>query len=269
MNLTRLVEIWDGILFFLINVVGKCLYCIEYIKNRKVLSQNKALRNKHLGQRCFIVLNGPSINYYDLSPLRNEIVFASNYFFRAPLCNVVAPNYYCWLDAKLFLSDAGQETIYELTNKCPDAHFLFNYKSVNSIEKKDNISFVYSKHIPNKFGIKNDLSGLSSNFSTVAFFAIASAIYMGFKEIYVLGLDFEPGGFKHFTNLGKGTECLRPGEKVLKTEVCGLHWGYVKAQYESYYIADLAKNNKCRIINLNPNSCIRAFEFGNYQDIFK
>ena len=38
----------------------------------------QAFRNKHKGERCVIVGNGPSLNEMDLTPLANETTFAVN-----------------------------------------------------------------------------------------------------------------------------------------------------------------------------------------------
>lgn len=269
MNIINIVEKWDGVLYSSINVVARLLYITKYFSLHQLLKKNKIYKDKHKGERCFIVLNGPSINSHDLSSLKNEVVFATNYFFRAPLCKVVEPKYYCWLDAKIFFRPEAKEVMAELTDACPNAHLFLNSKGYAALGDRDNVSYVFAKHLPNIYGVRNDMSGLCSNYSTVAFLAMSSAIYMGFKEIYVLGMDFEPGGFKHFINLGEGTECSRPDDKSLKDEVCGLHAGYSKAQYESYYVAKLAEKNNCRIINLNPNSCIRAFEFDKFENVIK
>ena len=68
-----------------------------------------------------------------------------------------------------------------------------------------------------------------SYYSTVALQAINNALYMGFNEIYILGLDFEPGVFKHFVDLG--VKNGDPSKMSDKDEVCGRHWQYTKAQY--------------------------------------
>ena len=41
---------------------------------RNLLQNNKKLKNKHKGQRCFVLCNGPSVAGQDLSPLKNEVV---------------------------------------------------------------------------------------------------------------------------------------------------------------------------------------------------
>ena len=84
MNLINIVEKWDGVLYSFINVVASFLYIVNYPRWGKILKRNKELKDRHKGGRCFIVLNGPSINNHDLSSLKDEEVFATNYFYRAP-----------------------------------------------------------------------------------------------------------------------------------------------------------------------------------------
>ena len=267
MSISSIIELWDSVLYSLYNIVVRISFITSFFKIKKCLSGNKEYKNKYKGQRCFIVLNGPSINSHDLTPLEKEYVFASNYFYRAPLAQVVNPNFYCWLDAKIFSEDCAPIIIKDILKLCPNADLLLNYKAYNVIKKHERVHYVCTKHIPNMFVLKNNLAGVCSNFTSVAFFAMAAAIYMGFSKIYVLGLDFEPGGFKHFVNLGEDAECERSEDKASKDEVCGLHWGYAKAQYESFYISKYAQKRGAEIVNLNPESCIRSFPFSKFEKI--
>ncbi|MFM6402276.1 MAG: hypothetical protein ACKPFF_36830, partial [Planktothrix sp.] len=52
----------------------------EIVKAMLEKSQEKIrqFHNKHLGQRCVIIGNGPSLNEMDLSFLKHEICFATN-----------------------------------------------------------------------------------------------------------------------------------------------------------------------------------------------
>ena len=214
-------------------------------------------------------MNGPSINNFDLTPLKDEVVFASNYFYRSDLPSVVRPDYYCWADSNIFIDDNSTKVLQGIKDKCPEAIMLLNYKAYPYWGKDDETYYVYCKHMPNVFSINNNLAMCASNFGTVALFTINAALFMGFKYIYVLGLDFEPGAFKHFTDLGEGSECGDPNVQNSKEEVCGHYWGYTKCQYESFYLRRFAEKRGQHIINFNPHSCIRAFEFGTYSDLFK
>ena len=269
MRINDIIEVWDSVLFSVYNVFVSFHYLFNR-KCKKIIKHNKTLKDKHKGERCFIVMNGPSIKQHDLSLIKNEVVFVSNYFFRSSLVDIVKPNYYVWLDSNIADTPQVCEDVFnDITSKCPDADLLLNYKLHSHLLKESSRQhFFYVKHMPNLFNVKGNLSGISSNFTSVVFFAIMSAIYMGFKDIYILGLDFEPGGFVHFEDLGEGTECEKPSSKVIKSEVCGLHWQYSRAQYESFWIASYAKKRNCNLYNLNENSHIRAFDFAQYQSLF-
>ena len=269
MKLNDVIELWDSVLIAVYNCFIRLQSLIDF-KANKVIRKNKSLRDIHKGKRCFIVMNGPSLKRYNLEALRKETVFAANYFYRSSLVEVVDPDYYVWLDSNITDSSMDLQQLFgDIHTKCPNADMLLNYKIRPFLNGLDPyIHFVKAKHLPNAFNVKGNLSGLTSNFTSVVFFAIISAIYMGFKNIYLLGLDFEPGGFIHFEDLGEGTECDKPSMKVMKSDVCGLHWQYARAQYESFWVANYAKKHKCNIFNMNKDSHIRAFDFANYDSLF-
>ena len=249
----------------LIDIVARVLFFFKPRAFKRILKNNKELKNIHEGERCFVVMNGPSINSHDLSPLKGEYVFASNFFFRAPLCKTVEPNYYCWIDSLIASRNDAEAILEDLKHACPNAKLLLNSVCYKRFGEEKDLNYVYVKPLPNSHVLHMDLSGMVSNFANVCFFAITSAIYMGFKDIYILGLDFEPGVFKHFTDLG--VECENPITKSNRIEVCELHWGYVKAQQESFIIDNYARKKGVNIYNLNPNSNIRAFRFKKFNDV--
>lgn len=265
MVLSNIVECWDSVLYSIYNAFITVKSLFSSFEDKKILSKNKALKDKYKGERCFVIMNGPSLNDHNLSALKNEYVFCSNYFHKSELSKTVLPNFYSFTDGVMYNPDSLDSTLDEIRDKCPNIKFILSIKGKGKITNTEDIYLVRAKHLPHRFGIRKDLGFLCSNFQTVAFFVINTAIYLGFKEIYVLGLDFNPGGFVHFDNLG--AECSKPDECRRKEDVAGDHWGYAKAHYESYALATYAKKNNCRIINLNPKSCIRAFEFDNYEDI--
>ena len=269
MKLNDIIELWDSVLFAVYNLFIRFYTLIDF-KTQNVIRKNKSLRNSHKGERCFVVMNGPSLNQYNLDAIKKEIVFVANYFYRSSLVEVVDPNYYVWLDSDFSGTSMDLSQLFsDIHTKCPNAKMLLNYKMHPYLNGSDSyIHFVKAKHLPNTFNLKGNLSGLTSNFTSVVFFAIISAIYMGFKNIYLLGLDFEPGGFVHFEDLGEGTECDKPSMKVMKSDVCGLHWQYARAQYESFWVARFAKKHKCNVFNMNKNSHIRAFDFADYDSLF-
>jgi len=267
MQLSMIVEKWDAIMFEIYNVLADLKWIVVKRKYSKIVEKNRRFKDLYIGNRCFILLNGPSLKEHDLSYLENEVVFTTNYFYKSEIADVVKPDFICWQDSKFLITDECMKIKSEVKKKLPSTKMIFNIRGYRKNEQEDNVFYTYNKHLPNWYSISNDLSNNCSAFSTVAFYAINCAIYMGFKEIYVLGLDFGPGGFKHFTNLG--VECDDPRLMNNKREVCTEYWSYAKAHFESFALNKFAIKKKCRIVNLNPESYIRAFEFGEYEKIFK
>ena len=54
----------------------------------------KQFQNIHIGERCFIVGNGPSLRCEDLDMLKQEITFGSNYIYKIFNKTDWRPTYY-------------------------------------------------------------------------------------------------------------------------------------------------------------------------------
>ena len=65
----------------LFNYVNNFRNYHDFLKHSNLIKTNINLKNKHKGEKCFILGSGPSINDEDLKPLKNEIVFALNNFY--------------------------------------------------------------------------------------------------------------------------------------------------------------------------------------------
>ena len=64
-------------------------------KNRDKL---KALKDKHKGQRCFIVCNGPSLKDINFDFLKDEITFGMNRIYLMKEQNGFVPTYFGCID---------------------------------------------------------------------------------------------------------------------------------------------------------------------------
>lgn len=267
MHVSTIIEKWDSLLFDLYNLTADLRWIVlSNRKLKKLVKRNSVLKDKYKNQRCFIVLNGPSLKKHDLSKLRNEIVITTNFFYRSDLAELIEPNFVCWQDATFLVNDAFEEIKEEIFTKFSNIKLIINSKGYNPTSHDDRVFYTYNKHLPHQNRIHSNLSGNCSAFSTVAFYAINCAIYMGFKDIYLLGLDFGPGGFQHFANLG--VECDNPQKMSQKEEVCAEYWSYSKAHFESFALNSFAKKKGCNVVNLNSDSYIRGFDFGNFNNLF-
>lgn len=268
----RLIEKWDNIAWLIYNFFSVLKYIlIDQFRYKKILKKNKELKDKHKGERCFIVLNGPSIKALDLSKLKNETTICSNYFYLSDCYDDVAPNYYCICDSATFNDDRIHQ-VHELMKKGENVKYIFNKKALGklSADEKEKTYFVYGMHMPNLFRVRDNLAGVSSSFINVGMFCMTTAMYMGFKDIYVLGNDFAPGaGLMHC--YGK-TETEEKVNKVYqennRVNLCTFYWCYFLAHLQNFYVAKHARKKGVKIYNVNKDSYVRSFEFADYDELF-
>ncbi len=149
------------------------------------------LRGTHTGERCFIIGNGPSLTATDLSKLKGEYTFAANRIYDIFSQTDWKPTFYVSLD-RLFI-DRNYDEIY---NNQFQQYFL-EYRSVRLKPKRDDTIAlfrlpVYEVNIwdARSICVNTELNIGYSNGYTVTFTSIQLALYMGFTEIYLLGVDF-------------------------------------------------------------------------------
>lgn len=158
--------------------------CNMYNEQSNKISE---LRNKYLGKRCFIIGNGPSLNVEDLEKLRNEITFASNKIFLLFDKTNWRPTYYSLFDSKMLknlyknLNDLNLQSLF-LPIK---AKAEYNLNLQNSIY----LNFLESSINPKEPMFSTDISKIVFTGYTVTYISLQIAMYMGFKEIYLIGVD--------------------------------------------------------------------------------
>ena len=265
-NLFTLLDKWNNVLFSGYNALAQVKYFLNYHQIQSIIGENKKFKGIHTKEKCFIVLNGPSLKNNDVSVLKDEYVFCVNYMYKSDIVDVISPQYYCWMDSQIFSKpEKGRETIRDLQMKCPEAELFMNYKAYYVVERNEKTHFTYNMHMPSSRGGKYSISGLSSGYINVLGYAIGIAIFMGFGEIYILGLDFEPTGFKHFEDAVGG-----PGQQEARNYDSLTHYGGIlKAHCEFAGSATYARKHGICIRNLNPDSYVRAFDFSTMKEVLK
>lgn len=146
-----------------------------------------ALKDKHIGQRCFVIGNGPSLEIKDLERLENEITFASNKIYLAFDQTQWRPTYYSAVD-KLIISQQYRKLndLNQITTFLPYFFRKYDVRFDNSIY----FYFVHEEFYPNlpRFSV-NPIDKLFSGY-TVTYILLQLAVYMGIKEIYLIGVDY-------------------------------------------------------------------------------
>jgi len=165
----------------------------------------KALRKAYSGRRrAFIIGNGPSLKQTDLSLLANEVTFCTNGFFLhfpeidwRPTFHVVEDHLVAEDRAAEINALSGITKLYPVyLGYCllPDADTIFfNHRA--------------RKSYPHGFDFSTDASKVTYTGCTVTFTCMQLAFYLGFEEIYLVGVDADyamPADVRTTSDYGTG-----------------------------------------------------------------
>ncbi|EIX0663208.1 DUF115 domain-containing protein [Campylobacter lari] len=164
----------------------------EKIKASSCREELSKLYNKYLGKRCFIIGNGPSLNLHDLSLLQDEYTFAVNSFYYKTRETGFRPTFYVVEDTSVMKENLSEIKSYHSQYK----FFPTIYKDL--IPKDENTYFFtmnrgfYEKSSPNYCvpRFSTDITKEIFCGQSVTYINLQLAYFMGFCEVYLIGMDF-------------------------------------------------------------------------------
>lgn len=218
----------------------------------------KRFKNIYKGKRCFIVGNGPSLKYEDLDKLHNELTFASNRIQKIYDKTSWRPDFYAVYDFE-FLHD---ELSFILNTECKKNKFI-NICAKTQAENLDTEDvywincmhqFTVDLHDVSKIKFHPEAPSYTADSWTVTYTILQLAIYMGFSEIYLLGIDNYAPGKKHFYSEKKT-------HKKDKTYVEGINHGYMLAR-------KYAEMHNIKIYNASRGGQLEVFERVDFDSLF-
>ncbi|MCB9223351.1 MAG: 6-hydroxymethylpterin diphosphokinase MptE-like protein [Crocinitomicaceae bacterium] len=151
-----------------------------------------ALKDKFKGERCFIVGNGPSLNLLDLSKLKEEYSFAVNGIFYKTWEMGYKPTFYVVEDRHVMADNIDEINKYDCDYKFfPSAYKkqITNFKNVYLFNMDVGFYVEGSKHFE-KSRFSKDASEVIFCGQSVTFINLQLAYYLGFSEVYLIGMDF-------------------------------------------------------------------------------
>ncbi|MGA0557757.1 6-hydroxymethylpterin diphosphokinase MptE-like protein [Larkinella sp. VNQ87] len=230
--------------------------------NQQLLRQ---YHNKHKGKRCFIIANGPSLATMDLSPLKNEITFGMNRLYLIFDKIGFVPTYYSVINELViqqFAKDLEALPTTLFLNWTERGLFANNSSSVNYLRNYYDLEDKFSRDIT---------QGIYSG-GTVTYATLQVAYYMGFSEVYIIGMDhnFADKGRPNATEVRKDAEdknhfhpdYFPKGMKWQLPDLYRSELAYAQARQsfekEGRKVIDATVNGKCTI-----------FEKGSFTDLFR
>ncbi len=212
-------------------------------------------RNVHKNETCVIVATGPSIRVDDLDILKNKhmITLSMNKIFHVFDKTEWRPDYYFVNDRMVF--SQNMDSICRMDVK---------YKFVSDNCKINSNNGFLRHHLNVCEGCYDNVQDFSDDAawgiyfgSTVTYSCIQFAVYMGFKVIYLLGVDFNYGKMGE-----KGNHFYEQEDKI---NFSFLENGSLKA----YHIArQYAEDHDIKIFNATRGGKLEVFDRVDFDEIF-
>lgn len=269
-------------------LVGLKTY-VSIFKYKKLLSKNIALKDLHKGKRCFILGSGPSIKKQNLGHLKDEIVFALNNFyvheeFSNIISNTNVEKYYMtapihppqteeeWKDWFIDIEKnvpVNVKTLFGLNgNKINIKYILDKYGLF-----KQHIKFWYyeGKQFKNEKKLNGmDITSAIYSGESVSVYTLILAIYMGFSEIYLLGMDHDYFLYDDESEMRMYKTSIHQNNEFERT------FGdtfYIKEFLRQYNIFSkyhaFGVNSSSKIYNASAGGILKVFPKVNFENLFK
>ena len=219
-------------------------------------------KNLHKGKRCFIVATGPSLKIEDLETLEKhrEITISMNRIYNLFNKTTWRPNYYMIHDLKMI--EDLRETIATM-----DLQTKFVSRESKEFWEQGDIrnciGFNWSGFIEmgQKAFFSNKVDKCIYEGFTVTYACIQMAIYMGFKEIYLLGVDH-----KYSKDLYEGKNHFEGYDADKKVRLNAV---YIEQNELSYKCAkEYAQKYGIKIFNATRGGKLEVFERVDFDSLF-
>lgn len=242
---------------------------INFSENAKELYSYK---NKYKGQRCFLIGNGPSLTTSDLELLQNEITFGCNRVYKLFPSTTWRPTYFCMIDALIakYSSDELAENV-----KCP----LFTNINTRDLMKYRPEHLIFARNLgENPYRVSGNFEAYYvPSGATVMTFMIELAMYMGFQEIYLIGVDctssLAAGGHcaKGYVNqelIQKDIERIRKrlNDPTLTAEQVAAYY-FDQSTYSYKVLRDYADRHGIHIYNATRGGMLEVYERRNLDEV--
>jgi len=210
----------------------------------------------HMGERCFIVATGPSLSVEDLRCIKQnkEISFGVNRVFMIDE-KIWVPDYYLFNDRKGMLDFEKEIKNYRAGHKFIGDAVEEHFTEILNDGSTDVIHSVTGDSYPLLPKFSCDISRKVYNHATVTYAAIQLAVYMGFRCIFLLGVDC------NYVNNSKDNYFFEDKEDKLNHHENRMIMAYQSAK-------KFADMNGIKIYNATRGGMLEVFERVSFDDLF-
>lgn len=222
----------------------------------------KTFHDRHKGERCFILGNGPSLKKTDLSLLRNEISFGMNRIYLMFEELGFPTTYFCAINTLVIEQCASEIHALSIPK-------LLTWRSREWMSGDPGTIFVDTDYRgPESFSV--DLTGRIFEGGTVTYVALQAAYWMGFQEVILVGVDhsYSTKGLANATIVSEGDD---PNHFHPEYFGRGFRWQLpdLKASERSYRMAREAfETDGRKVIDATVGGLLEVFPKVDYKSLF-
>ena len=221
----------------------------------KYSSITGVLRNRQWeGKRCFVFGGGPSLKGFDFSHFRNELTIGVNRVFEVFDTTIhysMDTRFYHWLVCGTLDQFSGKPVLQAWNNARGHKIFLcpFSFRPFPN--------YVYAIRRLETPSVSTDIGKGIYGSNNSGFGAVMLAVALGANPIYLLGFDMK-------TDNNDNTHWHKGYPNQILVNLRKKFLTYIES-FEKF--APVFKQMRVNVINLNRDSGIRCFNFGDLVDI--
>ena len=240
------------------------------------LKKNVELKDKYNNERIFILGSGSSILLYDLKVLNSEYVMTQNSFHMHKDISYVDPNIHCVVPYYQSNKEISiwVDYIADMKVRMPDSLFLWGLNTKALIDNYHEDISEKSYYIRTKYNLltlkkaKVNISKTIMTIPTVLTQCLTVAIYLGFKEIYLLGFDLDQichtndqtyGRFYGMSKITE-TEFEKDANQKLDVETTDGWYTWWLMNKQFFLIKHFADQNNINIVNGTKGGILSYFK---------
>lgn len=248
----------------------------------RALRDNERFRNAHAGARCFILGSGRSIVEQDLTLLAGEHVITQNSFHAHRDIAAIAPRYHCvvpMFHPREFDKDWAQ-WFREMKERLPPSTHVFAGLNARGLLERERLFEGRRSYLQQGLDplllrrAPVDLTRRVMNIPTALTQCLTVALYLGFKQIYLLGFDLTQICEGHEKNWGRfyGSSPVTRNEAERGFERQRLWDGEEWFQFWTIWRAcvllrDEAARRGGEIVNAGRGGLLDCFRRQRYEDV--
>ena len=253
------------------NILKRFFSAVNYLM---ILAENTVLvwkgrkriesyHNRYVGKRCFIVGNGPSLSVEDLEKIKGEISFGTHRIYHIFDQTKWRPQFYCAQDARLINDEFERISKIDVD---PKMIAIMPFTRYQKIKGATYIKLNGEKFYPQLPKFSSDICKEIYEGFTVTYMSLQIAIYMGFSEIFLLGMDHSYSIEMNPDGSIKTTEGIK--DHFSSDDVCTNVPQTYKSTLAYYAARKYADQHNVKIFNATRGGKLDVFERVDFDSLF-